>query len=236
MKLSGAATMHANPEAVYAACNDPAVLARCLPGCEKLIEIGPSHYTMTITAGVAAIKGTYEGEVALVDGTPPSSFTLKVSGVGGPGTVSADVLMRLAPSATGGTDLTYDADAVVGGTIGGVGQRMLNSVARKMAGQFFAAVDAEIASGGAVVVPDGELLGAGAAVGSGAGAGAGVPAVLVDSTGARVFLGKATSAAGGRAGAGLALNQGAAYLIGALVGGALALAGAALGARIARRH
>ena len=200
MKLSGAATMHANPEAVYAACNDPAVLARCLPGCEKLTEIGPSHYTMTITAGVAAIKGTYEGEVALVDGTPPSSFTLKVSGVGGPGTVSADVLMRLAPSATGGTDLTYDADAVVGGTI------------------------------------DGELLGAGAAVGSGAGAGAGVPAVLVDSTGARVFLGKATSAAGGRAGAGLALNQGAAYLIGALVGGALALAGAALGARIARRH
>ena len=142
--------------------------------------------------------------------------------------------MRLAPSATGGTDLTYDADAVVGGTIGGVGQRMLNGVAKKMAGQFFAAVDAEIASGGAVVVPDGELVGAGAAVGSGAGAG--VPAVLVDSTGARVFLGKATSAAGGRAGAGLALNQGAAYLIGALVGGALALAGAALGARIARRH
>lgn len=230
MKLSGAATMHANPEAVYAACNDPAVLARCLPGCEKLTEIGPSHYTMTITAGVAAIKGTYEGEVALVDGTPPSSFTLKVSGVGGPGTVSADVLMRLAPSATGGTDLTYDADAVVGGTIGGVGQRMLNGVAKKMAGQFFAAVDAEIASGGAVVVPDGELVGAGAAVG------AGVPAVLVDSTGARVFLGKATSAAGGRAGAGLVLNQGAAYLIGALVGGALALAGAALGARIARRH
>ena len=234
MKLSGAATMHANPEAVYAAFNDPAVLARCMPGCEKLTEIGPSHYKKTITAGVAAIKGTYEGEVALVDGTPPSSFTLKVSGVGGPGTVSADVLMRLAPSATGGTDLTYDADAVVGGTIGGVGQRMLNGVAKKMAGQFFAAVDAEIASGGAVVVPDGELVGAGAAVGSGAGAG--VPAVLVDSTGARVFLGKATSAAGGRAGAGLALNQGAAYLIGALVGGALALAGAALGARIARRH
>ena len=232
MKLSGAATMHANPEAVYAACNDPAVLARCLPGCEKLTEIGPSHYTMTITAGVAAIKGTYEGEVALVDGTPPSSFTLKVSGVGGPGTVSADVLMRLAPSATGGTDLTYDADAVVGGTIGGVGQRMLNGVAKKMAGQFFAAVDADIASGGAVVVPDGELVGAGAAVSAASGA----APVTVDSSGARVFPGKAAVPAGGGAGAGLGLNQGAAYLIGALVGGALALAGVALGARIARRH
>ena len=119
--------------------------------------------------------------------------------------------MRLAPSATGGTDLTYDADAVVG--------ELQHGDVRRPRG-----------------VPGRSLrpVGAGAAVGSGAGAG--VPAVLVDSTGARVFLGKATSAAGGRAGAGLALNQGAAYLIGALVGGALALAGAALGARIARRH
>jgi carbon monoxide dehydrogenase subunit G len=230
MRLSGAATMQANPEAVYAAFNDPAVLARCLPGCEQLTEIGPSHYTMTITAGVAAIKGTYAGEVALVDGTPPSAFTLKASAAGGPGTVSADVLMRLAPSATGGTDLTYDADAVVGGTLGGVGQRMLNGVAKKLAGQFFAAVDTDIATGIAVVVPEGELVGADAAVGSAAGA----AAVTVDSSGARVFPGKAAARAG--AGAGLGVNQGAAYLIGALVGGALALAGVALGARIARRR
>ena len=232
MKLSGAATMQANPEAVYAAFNDPAVLARCMPGCEKLTEIGPSPYKMTLTAGVAAIKGPYEGEVALVDGTPPSSFTRKASGAGGPGTVSADVLMRLAPSAAGGTDLTYDADAVVGGTIGGVGQRMLNGVAKKMAGQFFAAVDADIASGGAVVVPDGELVGAGAAVSAASGA----APVTVEASGARCFPGKAAVPAGGGAGAGLGLNQGAAYLIGALVGGALALAGVALGARIARRH
>ncbi|HRB99749.1 MAG TPA: hypothetical protein PKZ38_06715, partial [Dermatophilaceae bacterium] len=64
----------------------------------------------------------------------------------------------------------------------------------------------------------------------------GAAPVTVDSSGARVFPGKAAAPAGGGAGAGLGLNQGAAYLIGALVGGALALAGVALGARIARRH
>ena len=54
-------------------------------------------------------------------------------------------MVQLAPSAAGGTDLTYDADASVGGVIGGVGQRMLAGVTRKMAGQFFTAVDDDIA-------------------------------------------------------------------------------------------
>jgi hypothetical protein len=76
---------------------------------------------------------------------PTERFTLRASGAGGPGTVAADVVVTLAPSGAGGTDLAYDADAVVGGVIGGVGQRMLTGVTRKMAAQFFAAVDADIA-------------------------------------------------------------------------------------------
>jgi hypothetical protein len=100
---------------------------------------------MTVTAGVAAIKGTYDGTVALTDPEPPGQFRMRAKGAGGPGTVDADVLVRLAPSATGGTDLVYDADATVGGVIGGVGQRMLSGVTKKMAGQFFEAVDDDIA-------------------------------------------------------------------------------------------
>jgi hypothetical protein len=100
---------------------------------------------MRLTAGVAAIKGTYEGTVSLANQRHPESFTLKAAGAGAPGTVEADVLVLLAPSDTGGTVLTYDADAAVGGPVGGVGQRMLTGVTRKMAGQFFNAVDAHIA-------------------------------------------------------------------------------------------
>ncbi len=219
MKLTGAATLQAPPEQVYAAFNNPAVLARCVPGCESLTQIGPDAYAMTVTAGVAAIKGTYTGEVALADGTPPSAFTLRAKGAGGPGTVSADVAMRLLPSAHGGTDLSYDADAMIGGTIGGVGQRMLNGVAKKMAGQFFAAVDADIASGGAVPVLA-EPVGIGAAAGPTAAPAAEAP---------RVFPGRSATTT-----ANLNLDKGSGFAIGALVGGLLALAGVALGARIAR--
>jgi len=212
MKISGTAALNAPVEQVWAAFNDPAVLARTLPGCQELREVGPDSYRMTITAGVASIKGTYEGEVALIEQNPPGSFVLRASGAGAPGTVGADVRFSLNESATGGTDLGYDADAVVGGVIGGVGQRMLTGVARKMAGQFFAAVDADIA-GVRVPVPVERLK----AVGSGVGA-PGSP------------LTYAGAAAGGRT-----AFQGRDFLLGALTGAAIALAGVAVGFTAGRR-
>lgn len=145
MKISGTAALKASPQQVWDAFHDPEVLARCLPGCESLTEVGPDEYAMTVTAGVAAIKGTYEGKVALLNPQHPEQFTMKAQGAGGPGTVDADVVVHLSPSAAGGTDLSFDADAAVGGMIGGVGQRMLAGVTKKMAGQFFEAVDDDIA-------------------------------------------------------------------------------------------
>ena len=51
--------------------------------------------------------------------------------------------MVLLEEGDGGTTiLSYDADAVVGGMIGGVGQRMLTGVSKKMADEFFRNVDA----------------------------------------------------------------------------------------------
>jgi hypothetical protein len=140
MKISGDAVLHAPVDKVWAALNDPAVLVRTIPGCERLEATGPDTYTMTVTAGVASVKGTYSGDVKLHDQQPPASFVMSAAGAGGPGTVSTEVRVRLADDG-GVTRLVYDADAVVGGMIGGVGQRMLASVAKKTAGEFFAAVD-----------------------------------------------------------------------------------------------
>jgi carbon monoxide dehydrogenase subunit G len=145
MKIAGTARLAAPPDQVWEAFHDPAILARCLPGCESLTETGQHRYDMTVTAGVAAIKGTYDGTVALLEPMKPGSFTMKATGAGSPGTVDADVRVTLLPHPEGGTELTYDADAAVGGMIGGVGQRMLTGVTRKMAGQFFTAVDLDLA-------------------------------------------------------------------------------------------
>ncbi|MFG2073349.1 SRPBCC family protein [Nonomuraea maritima] len=141
MDVAGSAVIGASRDLVWTALQDPAVLVRTIPGCERLEETGPDAYRMTVTAGVASIKGVYQGEVVLSDPLELESFTLRARGQGAPGTVDATVRVRLSET-DGGTRVDYDADAVVGGMIGGVGQRMLTSVARRTAADFFAAVDA----------------------------------------------------------------------------------------------
>jgi len=219
MKVSGSAVLNAPVDQVWAAFNDPAVLARTLPGCQALREVGPDAYKMTITAGVASIKGTYEGDVSLTQQNPPGSFVLKAAGSGAPGTVSADVAVKLVDSPTGGTHLTYDADAVVGGVIGGVGQRMLTGVAKKMAGQFFQAVDADIAGVRAPVPAE-----APAAPGVPAVPAAGVPAVPGAAPAVHLPAAPAAAAAPGKD-----------FLVGTLVGAAIALAGVAVGVIAGKR-
>jgi carbon monoxide dehydrogenase subunit G len=140
VKVNGSASVAAPVPDVWQALQNPAVLARTIPGCESLDEIAPDTYRMTIRAGVASIKGTYAGQVALSDPEPPYAFTLRARGQGAPGTIDATIRVRLS-EADGGTRVEYDADATVGGMIGGVGQRMLATVGRKTAGEFFAAVE-----------------------------------------------------------------------------------------------
>jgi carbon monoxide dehydrogenase subunit G len=152
MKVNGTATLNAPRDAVWVALNDPAVLVRTIPGCQQLEEVGPDAYRMTLTAGVASIKGTYTGDVALTDQEQPGAFTLRATGAGAPGTVQADVRVTLADAGGGTTRLDYDADAVVGGMIGGVGQRVLSGVAKKTAGEFFKAVD-DVLTGKAPAAP-----------------------------------------------------------------------------------
>lgn len=140
MKVTGSATIAAPRDEVWKALNDPAVLVRTIPGVSRLEEIETDAYRMTIYAGVASIKGTYQGEVRLAEQEQPETFVLRATGTGAPGTVNADVRVRLLEEGTS-TRIDYDADAVVGGMIGGVGQRVLGGVAKKTAGEFFSAVE-----------------------------------------------------------------------------------------------
>jgi carbon monoxide dehydrogenase subunit G len=212
VKVTGTATLHAPREQVWAALNDPAVLVLTIPGCQQMEEVGPDRYRMTLTAGVASIKGSYQGDVALTDQEQPGAFTLKASGAGAPGTVSADVRVTLSDAGAGTTRLDYDADAVVGGMIGGVGQRVLTGVAKKTAGEFFHAVD-DVLTGKAPSVP----------------------APREEPTGplgAPATPGVFTAQAAATAGTGLSSD----FVKGAVFGAVVALLGALVGALGARRR
>ncbi|MFF3668952.1 SRPBCC family protein [Microtetraspora malaysiensis] len=146
MKITGSAVLGVERGRVWTALRDPGVLVCTIPGCERLEAVGDDVYKMTVNAGVASIKGLYQGEVALSDPHEPERFVLRARGQGAPGTVDATVRISLS-EVEGGTRVDYDAEAVVGGMIGGVGQRMLGSVAKKTAGEFFTAVEEHLLTG-----------------------------------------------------------------------------------------
>jgi uncharacterized protein len=146
MKISGSNVVDQPVEKVWEALLDPRVLVATIPGCERLEATGEHTYAMTVTAGVAAIKGTYSGSCSLSDLQDRESLVMKLQGAGAPGTVDATVAVRFTEPAAGQTEISYDADAVVGGMVGGVGQRMLSSVSKRMAGEFFSNVGQVLAS------------------------------------------------------------------------------------------
>jgi uncharacterized protein len=248
MKVTGGAALNAPVEAVWTALNDPAVLVRTIPGCERLETIGPDSYRLTITTGMAAVRGTYTGEVSLEDQQPPGSFTLRASGTGGPGTISTDVRVRLAAADDGSTWLSYDADAVVGGVIAGVGQRMLAGVAKRMAEQFFGSVDQLLTGATEPVDPpaatDSGLTNAGLPCATQAGAMQGGTA-QTDGAQSAAALGGAARAAVSRPATGVfvaparAAGTGAGvplgFLAAVMAGGAIALAGVIVGVALGRR-
>lgn len=159
MKFTGENVLAAPVAQAWDALLDPAVLVRTIPGCERLEATGENAYAMTVTAGVASIKGTYAGSCQLRDLVEHESLVMKLDGAGAPGTIGATVQVRFTAEGSS-TRVSYDADAVVGGMIGGVGQRMLTSVSRRMAGEFFGNVDQALAGGGVATPAPGPVTGA----------------------------------------------------------------------------
>ncbi len=141
MKINGSSVLHAPPGRVWQAITDPDVLARVIPGCDGLTPVAADRFRLTVTLGVASIKGSYTGEVSFADMSAPRSLTMRANGSGAPGTIDTTVAVTLTELAEASTRVDYAADAVVGGMVGGVGQRVLAAVAKRTADAFFVAID-----------------------------------------------------------------------------------------------
>lgn len=143
MKIEGTQELHAPRDRVYSALTDPEVLRRCIPGCESLENIDQNTYAATLKAGVGSIKGTFKGEVRLEDMRPPEHYRIVVEGKGAMGFAKGSADFDLEEN-DGATVIKYSGELQIGGTIAGVGQRMIQGAAKMMASRFFAALEAEV--------------------------------------------------------------------------------------------
>ena len=146
MKLSATYQIAASRDKTFAALVDPAVLQRCIDGCEKMEKTGADSYDAHLKIGLGGIKGNYIGKVQLQDIQPPQSFTLIMEGKGGPGFVKGIARIALAEEGSQ-PQLSCTADAHVGGLIAAVGSRLIEAAARRMMDEFFRKFIAQVQAG-----------------------------------------------------------------------------------------
>lgn len=136
MKLEGKYNLQAPRDRVWRMLNDPAVIAKHMPGCESLEPAGEDAYDAVLSIGVGPIKGKYKAHLAIVDKQAGRSYTLRVEGSGQPGHVKGEGQVRLSGEGDT-TDLEYSGDLQVGGLIARVGQRIIGTISQQMAARFF---------------------------------------------------------------------------------------------------
>jgi carbon monoxide dehydrogenase subunit G len=136
--MNDSRTISADQNTVWAAILDPEVLKACVPGCTEMAGNADDGFEATVVQKVGPVKATFKGKVTLSDMEAPNRVTLNGEGKGGAaGFAKGGATVTLAPGEDGGTLLTYDVDAKVGGKLAQLGSRIIDGFAKKMADQFF---------------------------------------------------------------------------------------------------
>jgi len=139
MKMTGSFVIAAPQSKVWAGLNDPKVLQACIPGCEGIEQTSPTELRATVKAKVGPVSATFKGQVTLSELDPPNGYRISGEGTGGAaGFAKGGASVKLT-SQDGGTALSYEVDANVGGKLAQIGQRLIDGTAKKMADEFFAA-------------------------------------------------------------------------------------------------
>ena len=137
MVMTGEQQLAAPREKVWAMLNDPAVLKACIPGCETLDVIGENEFQAVATNKIGPVKARFKGKVRLTDINPPNSYRISGEGDGGvAGFAKGGASVSLSDK-DGGTLLTYNVEAQIGGKLAQLGQRLVNGAAKKLADDFF---------------------------------------------------------------------------------------------------
>ena len=137
MQMSDTRQIAATPAEVYAALLDPKMLQTCVPGAQDVSGSVEEGYDATVVQKVGPVKATFKGHVTLSDLVPNEALTITGEGKGGAaGFAKGGAEVRLAEK-DGGTELSYDVEAKVGGKLAQLGSRIIDGFAKKMADQFF---------------------------------------------------------------------------------------------------
>ncbi len=145
MEMTGEFRIPAPRQRVWEGLNDPEILKSSIPGCQTIEKLSDTEFTAKVLAQVGPVKANFAGKVTLADLNPPQSYTIAGEGTGGvAGFAKGSAKVNLDEDG-GATVLHYAVQAHVGGKLAQIGSRLINSVARRMAENFFTRFVAAVA-------------------------------------------------------------------------------------------
>lgn len=147
MTMNGEYRLAAPRDEVWRKLNDPEVLKACIPGCEELDMISPTEFVAVAKNKIGPVSARFKGRVQLSDLDPPNGYRISGEGEGGvAGFAKGGASVRLAEDGDA-TILSYDVEAQIGGKLAQLGQRLVNSAAKKLADDFFKRFAAAVENG-----------------------------------------------------------------------------------------
>jgi carbon monoxide dehydrogenase subunit G len=137
MQMTGDVVIPATREKVWAALNDPEILRQAIPGCETIEKQSDTELAAKVAVKIGPVKASFGGSVTLSDLDPPNGYRISGQGQGGAaGFAKGGATVKL-EEVEGGTRLSYEADAQIGGKLAQIGSRLVDGAAKSLAAEFF---------------------------------------------------------------------------------------------------
>ena len=154
MIVEGTRTFDAPRETVWKVLNDPASMAKTMPGVESFDIHDDKRWTanVKIPLGLGGLKMKINMEKTDERELEHAAMHIKGQGVGA--MMNMQTTFQLSDALNGGTAMKWTADVKIAGPVGSMGQRVLQPIVNQQVGQVLAALDKQVLeAGGAPVEP-----------------------------------------------------------------------------------
>ena len=144
MKVEGTKELSAPRETVWQVLNDPAQMAKLMPGVEGFEVKDDRHWQakVKIPLGLGGLRMTVDFEK--VEEREPEFAQLNAKGNGVGAIMNMQTQFHLTEAAGGGTSMKWEADVKIAGPVGAMGQRVLQPIINQQVGNVLTALEKQV--------------------------------------------------------------------------------------------
>jgi uncharacterized protein len=143
--VSGTKELAAPRDTVWGVISEPEQMAKLMPGVESFELQDEDHWTakVSVPLGLGSLKLTINFQK--LEERPPEFASMRAKGTGVGALMDMTTSFTLS-EAVGGTSMAWEADVKIAGSVGAMGQRVLQPIVNQQVSQVLAALENQVAA------------------------------------------------------------------------------------------